>query len=137
MPQIDERRLDDPLIRDLAGRVELRRSDELDHLYFLADANDPEGREAARVVIELSDGRRLDSGVVALPQHDDPWTLDDMRGKFRWATRHVLTDQAAEALLAAVERLPHLAEAGELTRHFAFLVGAPSRSAEATARDPE
>jgi len=122
--QIDERRMSDPVLRELAERVELRRSDELDRLYFLADANDPAGREAARVVIELKDGRRLDSGIVALPQHEDPWTLDDVRAKFRRATRHVLSDQATEALLAAAERLPHLAEAGELTRHFASLEGA-------------
>jgi len=113
--QVDERRMADAAVRELAGHIELRRSDELDRLYFLADADDPEGSEAARVVIELDDGSRLDSGVVALPATEAPWTIGEMRAKFRWATRDVLPADRAEAILETAERVDGLADVRALT----------------------
>ena len=57
--QILESRLSDERVRNLAAKVELRISEELTRLYENSERGDPEGTEAARVTIELADGRRL------------------------------------------------------------------------------
>ncbi|MBM3146647.1 MAG: MmgE/PrpD family protein [Actinobacteria bacterium] len=115
VPQIDERRIADHAVRELAGRIELRRSDELDRLYWLAERDSPEGANAARVVVELRDGRRLDSGVVALPDRGPAWTPAEHEAKFRRVTSPSLPAEAAEALLHAARRLPDLGHVRELT----------------------
>lgn len=114
-PQIDERRIADPTVRELAGRVELHRSDELDRLYWLAERDLPEGANAARVILELRDGRRLDSGIVALPDRGPAWTMADHEAKFRRVTSPALPGDVAQALLAAAQRLPELGDVRELT----------------------
>jgi 2-methylcitrate dehydratase PrpD len=114
--QTDVKRLSDGVLLDLFGRIEMHRSAELDRLYWLSEANDPEGKEAARVVVELRDGRRLDSGVVEKPLVlDDTWTMARLEEKFRWATRDVMPPNEAEALLAVLRELPALDDVGELT----------------------
>ena len=108
--------MDDESIRDLASRVELLESAELDRLFWLAETGAPEGREGARVLIELNDGRVLDSGIVSLARADESsWTAERMRGKFHWATRRVLTQEASEEICGLAERLPALDDVRVLT----------------------
>jgi len=114
--QVAEDRMDDESIRDLAARVELLESAELDRLFWLAETGAPEGREGARVLIELDDGRVLDSGIVSLARADESsWTAERMRGKFHWATRRVLTQGASEEICGLAEKLPALDDVRVLT----------------------
>lgn len=120
VPQVDERRIADRQVSALASRVELRRSEELDRLYLLAERDSADGQNAARVTIELHDGRRLDSGVVSQQEIETPWTLNGMRHKFRWATQHVLSKERATAILDAIDRLPQMDDVSKLTRQLAI-----------------
>ena len=108
--------MSDERIRNLATRVELLESAELDRLFWLSETGSPQGREAARVLVELHDGRVLDSGIVSLSRADESaWTTERMRGKFHWATRRVLTQQASEEICELAERLPVLDDVRVLT----------------------
>jgi 2-methylcitrate dehydratase PrpD len=114
--QVAEGRMSDERIRNLATRVVLLESAELDRLFWLSETGSPQGREAARILIELHDGRTLDSGVVSLPRADESsWTAERMREKFHWATRQVLTQQASEQICELAERLPVLDDVRVLT----------------------
>ena len=114
--QVAEGRMSDERIRNLATRVELLESAELDRLFWLSETGSPQGREAARVLVELHDGRVLDSGIVSLSRADESaWTTERMRGKFHWATRRVLTHQASEEICELAERLPVLDDVRVLT----------------------
>lgn len=114
--QVNERRMDDRGIGGLAARVELVESAELDHLFWLADAGSPDGAEAARVRVELKDGRVLDSGVVRLPRLDEAyWTADRVHEKFNWATREVLKRAASEEIYEIAKGLADLDDVRVLT----------------------
>jgi 2-methylcitrate dehydratase PrpD len=114
--QVAEDRMTDEGIRDLAARVELLESAELDRLFWLAETGSPQGREGARVLIELKDGRVLDSGIVSLARGDESsWTTERMRDKFHWATRRVLTQPASEEICGLAESLPALDDVRVLT----------------------
>jgi len=56
--------LTDPTIRELAQRVEVMESDELNELCRLYEQGDPRGRFASTVTIVLRDGREFHSGLV-------------------------------------------------------------------------
>ena len=114
--QVAEDRMDDESMLSLVSRIELRESAELDRLFWLADSGSPEGREGARVLVELRDGRVLDSGIVSLPPcEESTWTTERMRGKFHWATQRVLTEGASEEICGLVEDLSVLDDVRVLT----------------------
>ena len=62
--QILEERLSDPRIRNLASRVRVVESPEMERLCKLFEQGDPEGRFASAVTITLKDGREYRSGLV-------------------------------------------------------------------------
>lgn len=105
--QVLEGRLSDKLIRSLAERVEVRVTDELTRLYYLSEANDPEGKDAAVVTITLRDGTRLSSGLTENVLYPQPgWATAEMAAKFRWLAAGNLTASAIDDVL---ERLLDIA----------------------------
>jgi 2-methylcitrate dehydratase PrpD len=123
-------RINDSAVRDLAARVEVVESPELTRLYQLAEAGDPEGKSAAVVAIDLSDGRRF---VSQLADHvlypESPWGWDEVVRKFRWVTRGALAPGDADHLVSFVRGLTDGVDAGALA---ALLASVNSRSASAS-----
>lgn len=75
------------------------------------------GQRFARVVVQLKDGRRLDSGVVR-PRWDgtDPPGDEDLLEKFRWLAGTRLDEERVEALLELVWEIDSWGTGGELAR---------------------
>lgn len=114
--QVAEDRMSDESMLSLVARIELRESAELDRLFWLADSGSPEGSEGARVLVELRDGQVLDSGIVSLPRcEESTWTRERMKGKVRWATRRILSEEASQEIYELTEKLPELDDVRALT----------------------
>jgi 2-methylcitrate dehydratase PrpD len=123
--QVADSRTTDPVLRDLAARVEFVASDELQKLYLLSESGEPGGMDAARVTIELGDGRRLESGLVEHPVYDKEaadWDRERMEKKFRWLLRHILAPAVVDQLIEAVWAFEEIDD----VRDFARLVSAGS-----------
>jgi 2-methylcitrate dehydratase PrpD len=118
--QILESRLSDERVRNLAAKVELRISEELTRLYENSERGDPEGTEAARVTIELADGRRLESGFSENPPYRrQQWDPVRMEKKFRWLLNGFVPDSAIEELIKTVwtfDQLDNVGVFGEFIR---------------------
>ena len=118
-----EHRLGDRRIRELAAKVEVRVSEELDELRRLFEKGDPRGRFASEVTLELEDGSSLSSGRVggglSFPQPG--WDQKVMEEKFHWLVDPVLGP-------ARAGRLVELAlgpEAADSVRELAGLASSP------------
>jgi 2-methylcitrate dehydratase PrpD len=99
-----EHRLQDGKIRELAAKVEVRESEDLNELCRLFHAGDPRGRFASRVTLILDDGRRLDSGLAdgGLSYPPVGWDRARMEEKFHWLVDPVLGKNRAERLVELV-----------------------------------
>lgn len=98
--QILEDRLADPRIRNLASRVTVSESDEMERLCQLFEQGNPEGRFASKVTIVLKDGRTYESGLVdgGLRFPQPGWDVARMDEKLRWMARFVLDERRTGAL---------------------------------------
>jgi 2-methylcitrate dehydratase PrpD len=118
--QILEHRLADERIRDLAQRVEVHESEELE-LCRLYEKGDPRGRFASIVTIVLSDGQAFNSGMVegglSFPQPG--WNEQVMENKFRWLMGHVLELGRVDQLLDVLWHFDQVSDVRELTRMLA------------------
>ncbi len=96
-----EHRLSDPKMRNLAQRVEVVESEELNELCRLYELGDSRGRFASKVSIRLHDGSEFHSGLIeANEQHPQPgWDEERMEEKFRWLASFVLDEDRTDALL--------------------------------------
>jgi 2-methylcitrate dehydratase PrpD len=121
--QILERALTREDIRDLAKRIEVVETEELNELYRLACQGDPQGKYASKVVIELSDGRTVETGLVEgeinFPQ--ETWDEEGLEEKFRWLTSglpasHVLDKDRVDELVDMVWEFENVSDVHELTR---------------------
>jgi 2-methylcitrate dehydratase PrpD len=105
-----ESRLSDPAIRELAGRVEVRESEELNELCRLYEKGDPQGRFASEVRLTLTDGHTLSSGRVggglSFPQPG--WNEQVMEEKFLWLVQPLLGAPASRRLLELAWRCDEL-----------------------------
>lgn len=111
--QILEPRLSDKRVRNLAAKVELRISDELTRLYESSERGDPEGTEAARVTIELADGRRLESGFSENPPYRrQKWDRARMEKKFKWLLSGLVPRSATDELVKMVWSFDQLSNVG-------------------------
>jgi len=112
-----EHRLQDPQIRELAQKVELVESEELNELCQLFELGDPRGRFAGSVAILLKDGHEFSSGVIdagaMFPQPG--WDEDRMEDKFRWLTAYALDEPCIDALVDMLWHFEDVASARELT----------------------
>jgi 2-methylcitrate dehydratase PrpD len=113
-----EHRLDDPQIRDLAQKVELVESPELNRLAELFEAGDPRGQWASRVTLILKDGTQVESGLedggFRFPAPD--WDESRMEDKFRWLMRDVLEAPLVDRLIDMVWQFDAVSDVGELTQ---------------------
>jgi len=112
-----EHRLQDPQIRELAQKVELVESEELNELCQLFELGDPRGRFAGSVAVLLKDGHEFSSGVIdagaTFPQPG--WDEDRMEDKFRWLTAYALDEPCIDALVDMLWHFEDVASARELT----------------------
>lgn len=115
--QTGEHRLKDPIIRDLARKVEVVESEELNELCRLHAKGDPRGRFASVVTIKLKDGREYCSGMkdggMKFPAPE--WTREMMAEKFRWLATAVLDSTVIDELLDMAWHLDELNQIKELT----------------------
>lgn len=96
-----ESRLNDPVLRNLAQRVEVVESAELNELCRLFQQGDPRGRFASSVTLILNDGRELRSGLVggglSFPQPG--WDESKMTEKFHWLADPVIGEDRVDRLV--------------------------------------
>jgi 2-methylcitrate dehydratase PrpD len=104
-------------IRDLAERIEVVETEELNTLYRLATQGDPAGKYASKVIFELRTGNKVETGPVAgeinFPQHI--WDDESLEEKFRWLTGRVLDEERIDRTLALVWQFDAVADVRELT----------------------
>ena len=115
--QTSETRLNDPLIRSIARKVEIRINPEYDALCQLHAKGDPKGGFFGRVTIHLTDGTRLISGVheAGLSFNDQGWDREKMTAKFKWLTADLIPDDQLETLLETAWEIEGLATVEGLT----------------------
>lgn len=115
--QILEHRFDDQRIVDLANKIEIVETDELNALYRLIERGDPRGRYAAKVILTLEDGRTFRSGIVEgninFPQQG--WDKGRLEAKFRWLTEHVLDRTHIDHLVEMIWHFDQIVDVHELT----------------------
>jgi 2-methylcitrate dehydratase PrpD len=118
LQQILEHRLKDARIRDLAQRIEVQESEELNELCRLYEKGDPRGRFSSKVTISLKDGQEFNSGLVegglSFPQPG--WNEQVMEDKFRWLAGNVLERGRVDQLLHMLWRFDQVPDVRELTR---------------------
>jgi len=88
-------------IRDLAERIEVVETDEMNELYRLACEGDPRGKYVSKVIVELRDGRTVKTGHVEgeinFPQ--ETWDEESLEEKFRWLAGYVLDEERIDTLV--------------------------------------
>ena len=117
--QVSDERTADATLHDLAAKVEFVASDELQKLYVLSENGQPGGMDAARVTIELNDGRVLESGLVEHLIYEREaalWDRERMERKVRWLLRHLYTPAALDELLERVWAFEEVSDVGDFVR---------------------
>lgn len=114
--QVLESRLGDPVINALVDKMELVEVDEFNELYEPSFLGGDEGYSPGRVVLRLTDGKTLDSGVVTescrISARGDEERLEK---KFRWLTGYVLEPDRIDRLLEMLWHFDEVPDVGELT----------------------
>lgn len=115
--QTSEQRLIEPAIRDLARKVEVVESEELNELCRLHAKGDPRGRFASTVTIILRDGRTYYSGMKdsGLKFPPPKWTREMMNEKFHWLAATVLENALIDEVLEMAWHLDEVGRIKELT----------------------
>jgi 2-methylcitrate dehydratase PrpD len=116
--QMLEERLSDPVLRDVASRVEVYESAELTELCRLLQIGDPRGRFGSKVTITCKDGHAYHSGLmegtITFPPAD--WDDASMEEKFRWLAGFVLPPALIDRVVEMVWHFEDLAGVRDLTR---------------------
>jgi 2-methylcitrate dehydratase PrpD len=112
-----EHRLKDPKIQDLARKVEVVESDELNELRRLYQEGDPRGRFASIVTIRLKDNREYTSGLKdgGMNRSAPDWTRAVMAEKFSWLAATVMDGAKADEILDIAWHLEEIGSVKELT----------------------
>jgi 2-methylcitrate dehydratase PrpD len=114
--QVLEKRLTDEQIRAIARKVEISVSAELTHFYELSERMDPEGVDASRVILELNDGRKLESGLAVTPPYvEQNWDRSRMERKFRWLLAEIIPKPVVDKLVEMVWGFDQVQDVGELS----------------------
>jgi 2-methylcitrate dehydratase PrpD len=109
LDQFAEARLADPVVLDLARRVEIEVDPDIDRLY-------PE-RFANRVEVVLKDGRRIETRVdFPKGSGEHPLSFTELAAKFRSLASQSVSAGCADRITDAVESLDSLKEISRLTR---------------------
>ncbi len=116
-----ESRLNDPVLCDLAQRVEVVESEALNELCRLFQQGDPRGRFASAVTVILNDGRELRSGLVggglSFPQPG--WDEHKMEEKFRWLATSILDEARVNRLVNTLWRFEEVSSIRAFTQMLA------------------
>ncbi len=115
--QTSEKCLDEPDIRDLARKVKVLESEELNELCRLHAKGDPRGQFASVVTILLKDGRTYCSGMKdsSLKFPPPKWTREMMNEKFHWMVAEVLDRPTIDKVLKLAWHLDEIGQINELT----------------------
>ncbi len=115
--QMLEHRLSDPRIRELAEKVEVVESAEMERLCRLFESGDPAGRFASMVTLTLDDGRVVHSGLVDGGLRFPPlgWDERRMSDKFRWLTGDLLQPVQMERILETLWSFEQMPDVRQLT----------------------
>jgi len=113
--QMLEARFSDANMIALVEKIELVEAEELDDLYLPSFESGTGGLSASRVIIQLENGKTLDSGLVSdacrIKAHGDEERLEE---KFRWLTGHVLQKDQIDPLLKMLWRFDSVEDVREL-----------------------
>lgn len=114
--QMLEARFSDRNMIALVDKIDLVETEELDDLYRPSFENGTGGLSASRVIVQLENGRTLDSGLVSdacrIKARGDEEQLEK---KFRWLTGHVLEKDRIDPLLKMLWRFDAVHDVRELT----------------------
>lgn len=124
--QILEGRLSDPRIREIAQKVQVFESEEMEELCRLFEQGDPQGRFASVVTITLKNGQIFNSGIVdgGLRFPPSAWDEGRMADKFRWLANSVLDESTVDEMLDLLVHLEELSNVRQLTQK---LIGTPQK----------
>jgi 2-methylcitrate dehydratase PrpD len=111
--QILEHRFADPEVRALVDRIELVLDPEVDQMY--REAQEMDLRMHSAVVMTLTDGRVLDSGIVE--RAADRWDAESLEEKFRWLVGQVVSPSTVDRLVETVWAFEDVDDVTELVRH--------------------
>ena len=115
--QVLEMALERDDIRDLAQRISVVETEELNRLYRMACDGDPDGMYASKVSLDLRDGRSLESdyveGEINYPQ--EIWDAEGLESKFRWLAGHVLDDARIEQSIDLIKGFEDVSDVRTLT----------------------
>lgn len=115
--QMLEHRLSDPRLREIAQKVEVFESDEMEGLCRLFEQGDPNGRFASEVTITLKSGQSFSSGLVdgGLRFPPSAWDEGRMADKFRWLANYVLEVSTVDETLDLLFHFEGLLNVRQLT----------------------
>lgn len=114
--QILERRFSDETVKALMDKIEIVEDPEIDRLFrpLQNNVDSPDARATSRVVITLTDGRVLDSGITGGTAAR--WDNVSLEDKFRWVTGYVLAEEKIEKLVGMVWEFDSVPDVRELAR---------------------
>jgi len=115
--QMLEERLSDPVVKNVARKVQVVESEELNRLCRLYEKGDPGGCFASIVTIRLKDGREFTSGLKdgGMALTAGQWGREEMADKFLWLASSVMEKKKAEDVLDMAWHLEDLDSVRELT----------------------
>jgi len=115
--QMLEGRLSDPRIREIAQKVQVFETEEMEELCRLFEQGDPKGRFASVVTITLKNGQTFNSGIVdgGLRFPPSAWDEARMADKFRWLANYVLDERTVEETIDLLFHFEELSNVQQLT----------------------
>jgi 2-methylcitrate dehydratase PrpD len=116
--QMLEYRLLDSQIREIAQKVEVFESEEMEELCRLFEQGDPNGRFASVVTITLKNGQTFNSGMVdgGLQFPPSAWDEGRMADKFRWLANYVLDVNTVDETMDLLFHFEELSNVRQLTQ---------------------
>jgi 2-methylcitrate dehydratase PrpD len=117
--QMLEHRFSDPRLREIAQKVQVFESDEMEGLCRLFEQGDPNGRFASVVTITLKSGQTFNSGLVdgGLRFPPSAWDEGRMADKFRWLANYVLDVSTVDETLDMLFHFEELLNVRQLTEN--------------------
>ncbi|MGD2144516.1 MAG: hypothetical protein PVF54_08580 [Anaerolineae bacterium] len=119
--QILEHAFERQEMRNLATRIQVTETEQLNELYRTACRGDSRGKYASRVIIALQDGRTLETGLVEgeINRPQDSWDRESSEEKFRWLNGYVLDQKQLDAVVEAVGDFGNVVDVHTLTEMLA------------------
>jgi 2-methylcitrate dehydratase PrpD len=115
--QMLEGRLSDPRIQEIAQKVEVFETEEMEELCRLFEQGDPKGRFASVVTITMKNGQTFHSGIVdgGLRFPPSGWDEERMSDKFHWLANYVLDAGTVDETMDLLYHFEELSNVRQLT----------------------